>query len=379
MALAIFVISSGCASSHLDHARREYYQGNPQNGLILLDENKVSDRDRILFLMERGTLYQAASQYEESVRDFNEANDLLEQSETLSVSRGATSMVINDNVLLFRGYPFERTYLHVMAALSYLGTGNWQDSAVEARRIINTLNPEEVGEYPQDAFAHYVAGLCLELVGDLSNARVRYRKASEFSSAVSVSDSGHLVLIGEESGESVVTIVKPKNGQAELILFMLLGRVADYSTTRPTQSVDTSPYAEIRHEGKVLGRTYTLTDTRHLAAISEKRLATMKAAKTVGRIAAKRAISHEIEKENELLGSLVWLVLLALEQPDFRHWETLPRYLQAARVSCPSALDHFDLIIRSPNGDAIRNIRIDGPIQGKSPLFISFIRDFKSN
>ena len=285
-------------------------------------------------------------------------------------------MVINDNALLFRGYPFERTYLHVMGALSYLGAGNWQDAAVEARRIINTFNPEEIGEYPQDAFAHYVAGLCLELVGDPSNARVRYREASAFSASVSVTDLGRLTAIDKRNGKATEAIPTSKTDQAELVLFLLYGRVADYSETWPTFSVDASPYAEIHYKGKFLGRTYPLTETRQLAAVSEKRLAALKAAKTAGRIATKRVISQEIEEENELLGSLVWLTLLALEQPDFRHWETLPQYLHAARVFCPTDLDHINLTIRSPNGDAVRQVRIDGPIQRKNELLIHFIRDF---
>ncbi len=376
MTLAILLLSGGCASSYLDQAREEYYQGAPKEALVLLDENKVPDRDRILFLMERGTLYQAAGEYEKSVRDFNEANDLLEESETLSVSRGATSMVINDNALYFRGYPFERTYLHVMAALSYLGAGNRQDAAVEARRIIHTLDPEKIGDYPQDAFSHYLAGLCLELVGDMSNARVRYRKAAALSTGVSISDSGYFAADGEEGDGSSVTTQKSKNGQAELIVFVLLGRVADYSETRPNRLADRSGYAKIRHKGKVIGRTYTLTDTRHLAAVSEDKLAVMKTAKMAGRIATKRAISREIERENEILGSLVWIVMLALEQPDLRHWETLPRYLQVARVSCPSDLSQIEVIIQSSRGKTIRNVRVNDPLQGDKPLFISFVRDF---
>ncbi len=373
------VMITGCASSYLDNARREFYDGNPQYALTLLDEKKVPKRDRILFLMERGTLYQAAGQYDKSVHDFNEANDLLEQSETLSVSRGATSMVVNDNALRFRGYPFERTYLHVMAALSYLGSENRQDAAVEARRIINTLKPEAIGEYPQDAFSHYMAGFCLELVGDWSNARVRYRKASTFSPTVAIDDSGQLRPIGEAGLPLMPARDNPENGGSELILFMLLGRVADYGTTWPVPSVSPFPYAEIYAEGKLLGRTYTLTDTRHLAALSEKRAAAMKAAKTAGRIAAKRAISYGIEKENELLGSLVWLLLVAMEQPDFRHWETLPQYLQVARLPCPPDLDLVNLTIRTTHGDATNTIRLNAPVLNQSPKFIGFVRDLRNH
>ncbi len=373
--LAVLIIT-GCASSHLENARREFYNGDPRQALTLLDEKKISARDRILFLMERGTLYQAAGQYDKSVIDFNTAHDLLEQNETLSVTRGATSMIINDNALMFRGYPFERTYLHVMAALSYLGLGNRQDAAVEARRIINTLKPDDVGEYPQDAFSHYIAALCLELVGDWANARVRYRKASALSPTVAIDDSGQLAPNNEEGAPTLSANDTFLHTGAELILFMLNGRVADDSTNRHALTADTSPYTKIYAGEKLLGRTYTLTDTRYLAAASEEKVAALKAAKTVGRVAAKRAIANEIMEEEPLLGSLAWVLLLAFEQPDLRQWETLPRYFEVARFPCPADLDQLTLTIDPSRGDAIRLFRISVSTPKTGPKFIGFVRDF---
>lgn len=37
--LAVLIIT-GCASSHLENARREFYNGDPRQALTLLDEKK---------------------------------------------------------------------------------------------------------------------------------------------------------------------------------------------------------------------------------------------------------------------------------------------------------------------------------------------------
>lgn len=86
------------------------------------------------------------------------------------MSKGVASWVVNDGVQNFRGAPFERTMVHVMAAKNYLALGEWDDAAAEARRIIKSLEPDIRGEYPEDAYSRYMAGFCLEMIDDDSNA-----------------------------------------------------------------------------------------------------------------------------------------------------------------------------------------------------------------
>jgi len=376
--LLIVLLLSGCATNALEQARKAYYSGHNDDAIELLNNARIANRDRVLFLMERGSVYQAAGQYKDSVRDFNEVNYLLEQSETKSVSRGATSILINDNALMFRGYPFERTYLHVMAALSYLADGNWSDAAVEARRILNTLKPDELNGYPEDAFSHYLAGVCLELVDDMSNPRVQYRKASDLTLDLIITDNGIILPKSDEDKEekTIRSYDNIEQGGAELVCFILFGRVADYSTEIPYVSIGGKPFTEIRYNGKTLGTAYTLADTRELAFLSEKKIAVTKAARAAARIAAKGTIAYQIQRQSPVLGFLTWFILLALEQPDYRHWEMLPRYMQAARIYCPADIDHLDLIIHDPSFGRLHKVRIDKPINKKGILFVAIDREF---
>ena len=131
--LGSFVLLVSCATPSLDSAREEYYRGQFDQAEQELADDRMSDKDRVLYLMERGMIRQAAGDYERSAADFIEASDNLEQLETYSLSKGGASLVVNDNVQDYRGAPFERTLLHAFAAADHLAMGHWDDAGVEAR------------------------------------------------------------------------------------------------------------------------------------------------------------------------------------------------------------------------------------------------------
>jgi hypothetical protein len=64
-----------------------------------------------------------------------------------------------------------------------------------------------------------------------------------------------------------------------------------------------------------------------------------------------------------------------MERPDIRRWETLPRWLQVARVPCPPDLDSFDVVLKTFNGVTIRTIHVEKPITRRRNTFVSFCRD----
>jgi tetratricopeptide (TPR) repeat protein len=339
-----------------------------------LNKLNVPKKDRPLFLMARGTILQAAGKFEESSKDYIEAFTLLQTTETYSLSKGAGSMVINDSVQDFRGFPFERTYLHVFTAINHLATGHWENSAVEARRILNSLTPEQRGEYPEDAFSHYMAGFCLEMNGDPSNAALQYHKAAELRSNIDIDEHGGISLVTTNTpAKDVEPFRDDDKNSAELICFVFSGH-ANY---QGQFSYNSPPYAEIHCDGKKLGRTYLLTDTTELANVSQAKRAVLNAAKTASRIAIKETVASSVESEDELLGMLVRITLFALEQPDDRHWETLPRYMQVARLPCPPEFEKLEFVFKTNAGIPIKQLPPRSSVQKKGDTFIAFCRDFE--
>jgi len=361
---AVLTGIAACATQSLTAARGRFYEGRFAEANAQLARD-LPAKSRVLYLMERGTIRLFLGDYANSVRDYIDAAAEIERLETYSVSQGGASMVVNDTVQNFRGVPYERTLVHAFAAIAHLAQGDWENSAVEARRIIISLSPEAKGDYPDDAFSRYMAGFCLEMIGDRSNAALQYQKASENAAGVPIDPpTGMLGGVPVPSGP-------------ELVCFVMMGRAPQGDALWQEEfTVEQAAYAEIVAEGRVLGRSYPLADTLDLAFSTSQKDAARKMVKTVTRIAVKESIAYQIEKDNELLGELVRFVLIGLlEQPDYRRWETLPRYLQVARVPCPEGMTGYTVVFRTGNGVELGRRDISSPIQWNGRTAVSFTRD----
>ena len=362
---------SSCSSYDLPDARNAFYQGNYQQAEEEIGTDVVDGKDSVLVLMERGTIYQAEGEYEKSSMDFIRAYDTLDVLQTYSVSEGAGSWVINDTVYSFEGSPYEQTLLHSMTAMNHLAMGNWEDGGVEARRIIFSLTEEERGEeYPDDAFSRYLAAFILEMTGDGPNARSQYKMANELLPDLHIDEKGQIS--SEESASSTASV----QGQ-ELVVFFLIGHSPTMREIRG-QFKDSfhPPQIQVYTKEKYLGNATVLSRVDNLALITWNIEAPARIAKMVARIAAKEAIAVSVEKQDAVLGALTRIILIGmLERPDFRRWETLPRWLAVARLPCPETLNSFEVAIQGEGNIMGKRFAIDYPIVKRGDVFFSFVRD----
>jgi hypothetical protein len=370
---AALLLASGCATPPLNEARSQFasghLQGAEQNLASLPDENK----DRVLFLMERGMIRQSLFKYEESTRDWLDAVRLEEDLETHSASKAAASLVVNDRALAFRGFPYEQTLLHTYLAKNYLAEGRWDDAAVEGRNIVR--RQENRDSFPEDPYSRYVAGLTFELAGDSDNAQMQYRLAGESNRFVRIDpDTGRLA---SPTNALIKPIPSNVPGANELVCFLNFGHAGSWAGFESQEGYSPlrSPYAEIFANGIYLGRGYLFASTDELARQTWKELSLRKTSKTATRIALKLAIANAISQNNENLGALVRMGLLAMEQPDDRHWATLPEWMGVARVPCPANLGSFEVVFYNPNGTVVRRMTVTRPITRRGKTWVSFCRD----
>jgi len=385
---ALPLLMAGCTTP-LGVARQNFYAGRLPQAEASLTNVVPRPKDEVLFLMERGTIRQQRSEYAESAKDYIAAAAKIDQLWTISASKGAASFVINDNVQDFRGAPYERTLLEAFNAQNFLAQGDWVNAAVGARRIIRSLEPDRRGDYPEDAYSRYIAGFCLEMIDDDSNAALQYRKANELARSTAIDPrTGHLRY--KPSVKASTNAVKnaeaellppsqptpPRSNNAELICFVLTGRTPPADANPALVEAFSFPtHAEIFHQGQMLGRSYILADTGELARKTAEKEALSQALKTGARIALKAGLAAIAENQKEGLGSLVFLGLMALEEPDVRRWETLPQYLQVARVPCPPNLKEFDIVFKTSGGTTVRTVHITQPIQRRRHIFVAIVRD----
>jgi len=366
--LIIAMMQSGCTSSALHTARRHYYDGENEQALVALDSGEILGTEAILAMMERGMIRQTAGDYAGSVGDWRQAADTIKENDYIRISEKATSLVINDMTETYRARPFERSLLHAFTAKSYFALSQWRDAAVEARLIVQSL--ANLDGYPDDPYARYVAGLAFELIRDGNGARIEYTQADALTPTLS---------INPQSGAIAASNAPSLNATNELICLLAIGQAAapysnsDISRTRYSRW-GSHPYAEILVNGNVAGRSYTLNTTDSLAYLTAERLAAIKTAKTVSRIAIKWSIAKAVKENNPLLGELLFLLFILLEVPDERYWATLPQWMQVARVPCPQDLQSFELVLRNDYGGVMKRQTINAPYPETDGKFIVVIR-----
>lgn len=362
----IMALTSGCATATLPRARKHYYRGDFDRASTTLTENRTPSRDTVLVLMERGMIHHTWGQHDLAIHNWLDAADLIRELDYVRISEQASSLLINDRTQTYTGWPYERALLHAFTAKSYFMLQQWREAAVEARLIADGFM--DLNGFPDDPYTRYVAGLAFEFIRDYNGSRIEYTQADELLSSLTIDPTSGSIAASEEASP-------PPRGSHEFICLIAIGRAPSlWDSALADPAWGTAPYAEIVHQGEVLGRSYTLNTTTELAIQTEKRIAAIQTAKTVTRIILKDSVATAVADNHPFLGEALRLLLFAIEMPDTRHWATLPRWLQVARVVHPPDAEDFDVVFRRTDGSEIRRVSVKATQLSESRLSVATVR-----
>jgi len=353
-----------------------FYAGRYAAANENLQELPSGDKDEILYLSERGMVRHVLRLYDESNKDWRNATEINERLPEYSLTKSTASLLVNDSVLTYRGMPFERTFIYTFLAKNYLAQSNWDYAAICARNIIAHL--ENLNGFPDIAYSRYMAAFCLELIDDRGNAATQYRAAGKAIPSLSIDPgSGQIkpAVSNALAGARSNAFIRPAGAREayELVCFIGIGKMPKWC--RSEYEFDMAPYAELYCGDKYLGQSYPFANTAELMSDSKKRLAVMQAVKDTSRIVIKEVISETVENQNQALGGITRLILFSLEQPDTRCWETLPLWLEVARVPCPANLKSYKVVFKTSSGAALKSKVIEAPVSRRGNVYISFCRD----
>jgi hypothetical protein len=137
----------------------------------------------IMYYLDKGMLEHYAGRYRESAEDLEEAERLIYEAYTKSVTQDIASYVANDNTKDYPGEDYEDIYINVFSALNYYHQNNIQGAMVEVRKLTEKLeylstkyaaDLAKVREYGQENNAEIPAG---EPVNISNSALARYLSA----------------------------------------------------------------------------------------------------------------------------------------------------------------------------------------------------------
>lgn len=409
----LFLILYACAPvSHYVMVDQNLLDGNYNKADSIVEQykEKYGSRNAVLYYMDRGMTLHLSGNYEKSNMYLSEAEKIVDDLYTKSITTESGAMLTNDNLLPYEGEDFEKVMLNLIMALNYVYLGKWDDALVEARKVDHKLNLyndkyEKKNVYKEDAFARYLSGILYEYRGELNDAYISYSKAytaykdyrRSYGTPVPVFIGEDLLRLSKALGiydeykryqvefnNIKFRDIKEFQSNGEIIFICLLGKapfkedffidapVPDVSkqlyylrvalprfTPQPSQIAYAKIYIRSRNSEE---KTYLMED---ITAIARKNLDDRIGritAKAIARVAlkftaaqtAKKAATEKYGKDaGALVGGLLNIASVATEQADKRSWRTLPDKIQMARIVLQPGNYNFEVHYIGAGGEVL--------------------------
>jgi len=206
--LAAIIFLSGCHAYVLDDAqhdlRSSFISGDYQESSKLLQELEQKEiyksKDAVLKNLEAGLIHHFAGNFDSSSIFFDNAEILIDDAYTKSISRGFKAMLVNDNTLVYDGEPYEDIYLNAFKSLNYVHQNDWEGALVETRRMAFKMEQLDIRlkglaeafaredttgrvkwesgkvNIQNSAFSHYLAAILYAKTGKPDDSRIEFEK-----------------------------------------------------------------------------------------------------------------------------------------------------------------------------------------------------------
>jgi uncharacterized protein len=349
----VSVVLSGCGSAKLKKARSDFYHGQPDEASSALSNPEdVSDRELLLYYMEKGTILHHAGDYQDSIDLLLDATALIGAQEVISASQQTASLVTSEWLTDYKGEYAERLLVHTYLMMNFLMLGDHEGALVEAKQAL-----EVYADYPEacsaDYFTRALIAHCFEALNEINGAYIEYKKLAELMADPApvarklcelagrlgfYDDVDHFKQFIPESelkemsrpaGELIVFVSQGKSPVKIPRNIVLPPSIRFSFSTYESRSGYLPPPTVGPLSEMVLSGTVTTDVGEVLNASLDERLVEV-LVKETARVVAKEAIAQNIE--NDDLEVLVRVVFFLMEQPDTRCWETLPAYMSMIRV-----------------------------------------------
>lgn len=169
-----------------------------------------SEKNSIMLFLDKGLLEYYAGNYSNSSQDLQEAERLIQEAYTKSITEGFFSYILNDNTKEYPGEDFEDIYINIFNALNYYKRGSIEGALVEIRKLsmssgkldmlgrkydykdpntgasldetvqketgVSQLPSKKPVEFSNSALARYLAALFFLADGNTDSARIEFEQ-----------------------------------------------------------------------------------------------------------------------------------------------------------------------------------------------------------
>lgn len=359
------LLGSGCASitTQKDPLAPYMMTQQPQQAVAALDALKLSDRDQIIYNLDKGILLRMQGDLKGSNAILEPAKAMIQKLDAVSIREQAAAVSVNDSMRSYLPPTFERAMLHVVMALNYLEQNDYNDARIEALQL-NELLKQHKDDDPLP-FAHYIIGLIFEANGELDDALIAYRHTyNDYHTSKAkiplllkqdlLRLTQHLGLEDEEKKYSEEFQLKSwptqaalkQQGQVVAILFNGLiprkqSEELNFLSPRdgPLHRISVPSYEsrvpQISNAKLIIANNSS--NTQLLDELDQHAYANLSAempaiiTRTVARVAVKNRIVDKTRDQSPLLGLALNIATFISETADTRAWKTLPQDILIAR------------------------------------------------
>ncbi|RZJ67996.1 MAG: hypothetical protein EOO45_15145, partial [Flavobacterium sp.] len=185
--LLLALQSCGTYNSKTADIENDIFNGDFKKAIAGIEKNKFlsKDRNRLLYLLEKGKIEHLSGNYEASNALFEEAYILVDDRIKTGVGQAVAAKFTNPMAESYKGEDFEKVTIHYYKALNYFQLAMPNEALVEAKRInlklyeLNEKYKDNKNKYSEDAFSQILQGILYESTGDINNAFIAYRNAEE--------------------------------------------------------------------------------------------------------------------------------------------------------------------------------------------------------
>lgn len=386
-------------------------------------EGEYADKDRVLLYLDKGIIFHYQGEYEKSNEEFDKAEWAMEELFTKSISKGAASLLLNDNALDYSGEVYEDLYINVFKSLNYIHLNNFDAAYVEIKKVNDKLNlldtkyekyvsslekseskkaeiKVEDLEYYNNVLANYLSALIFRTEGEYDNRRIsldklyqawntykdvyNYKKPGflrDSSTAPPATILNIIAFTGQApfkkavgaritTFDDFVTVSDPTNYRVNAIPFPGIKYGWNFKFEFPelveegTEVYDIEVYIDSTYYGR-------LELLENMANVARKTFETQKSItffKTITRAVLKgigaSSLGREITNNKDDLLSNIIVALTnaavdATENADLRSWRTMPSYCFATQIPLEKGSYRIELRFIGEDGSVIKSELIE--------------------
>ena len=349
--------------------------------------------DELLRELGVGVSSYYAAQFARSAVVLDSAALLADDRITKSVTGNVLALITNDLARPYQTRRTERLFIAYYGMLSHARLEQWEDAAVEARRLSALLAQFAAdrtdSERATHGTLHYLAAVVFERAGERGEAQVAYRCARALLPQQVDSARGN-----GTNGEGDVLVVVERGFVAHRATETINVFIGDsdrdsLGPRRPRRGRDRDDdvdddggywlsvaFSSVRRAERVTGEPMLLVDGATLANVrvaalldeatiaDEGRERSALLARAVARAAAKYVVTKAVrDKKGEVAGSIANIGASLLERADIRSWHLLPQDITLLRVHAPAGRRQLQLAI----GSEARRIEL-GPVNVRAGM-----------